>query len=301
MPKPALGFKTHQDINQPHPVYGFHRKLFLQVRSGLSNRLRTLLSAKWLAERFGRELYVVWKPDKACGARWRDLFEDPLNEVEELSEGTRVMDGSDLPALQRALASSRNTIGVVDIRALVSEPYLHHVGEALDGLTPTTQVRRRVDSLVGDFDSKVMGVHVRRVDFSRYLWGRGVAVPGLDQYYEHLDAWPGRFYLATDGGLEVEQEFGNRYGDRVITQTKHASGRDSPEAIQEALVDLLVLRKCAGLIGTKYSSFTNLARRFDAPCTRLVKPLPWTAVPTDLSVRIASHYRHCLRLLSSSQ
>lgn len=300
-PRQKLGFRTHQDINGPDQLRRFDRKLLLQVRSGLANRLRTLLSAQLLAERFGRRLHLVWRPDEACGAAWRDLFEDPIDEVAALPEGTRVMNGADLQALHRALASAHSTVSVSDIRSLLRGPSRHRAAGRLETLEPSEKVRRSVDSVVGHFSGEVMGVHVRRVDFARYLWGKGAALPGLEQYYEHLDGWHGQFYLATDGGPDVELEFRRRYGDRLIVQAKSAQGRDSVAAIREALVDLLVLRQCDRLVGTKYSSFTSLAHRVDGSCVRVVRPLPWEAVPEDLGPRIAAHYHRCLRHLAGPQ
>ena len=59
------------------------RELFLvvQVKHGLSNRLRALASARSFATKLGRRFAVVWEPDFHCNVRFADLFEPMAGNV----------------------------------------------------------------------------------------------------------------------------------------------------------------------------------------------------------------------------
>jgi len=65
------------------------------------------------------------------------------------------------------------------------------------------------------------------------------------------------FFLATDSP-EEEQDMKKLFGDRIITFAKKLD-RNNPEAIQDALVDLLCLSKTRKIIGSFYSSFSDIA------------------------------------------
>jgi hypothetical protein len=86
---------------------------------------------------------------------------------------------------------------------------------------------------------------------------------------EYLVAHPDAgIYLATDDdGAElqgarpegVRARFIARFGARVVGVPPRSLDRESPEAIEDAWVDLLLLRRCDAIVGTRASSFSELA------------------------------------------
>jgi hypothetical protein len=60
-----------------------------------------------------------------------------------------------------------------------------------------------------------------------------------------------------DGG--VRQRFAARYGDRLVQTTPSTYDRSDPAAIEDALVDLWLLRSTTAFVGSDYSGFSELA------------------------------------------
>lgn len=67
-----------------------------------------------------------------------------------------------------------------------------------------------------------------------------------------------RFFLATDSP-DVEEHLEAIFPDRITIHPKKSLDRNVPEAIQDALVDLLCLAATRKLIGSYWSTFTNAA------------------------------------------
>ena len=123
------------------------------------------------------------------------------------------------------------------------------------------------------FRPKMIGVHMRRGDFVKH---RPDTVANLDVAIEAVDKWLNEapdagILLCTDDGAPlhatsavsryegVRETFQSRYGPRVIWTTPRSLDRRTPEAIQDGLVDLWLLRQTDFFVGTKGSSFSMMA------------------------------------------
>jgi hypothetical protein len=67
------------------------------------------------------------------------------------------------------------------------------------------------------------------------------------------------FLLATDDPA-TEARMRGQFGERMLTFPKTSPGRHR-QAIQEALVDLLLLSRTAAILGNDFSSFSSTAAR----------------------------------------
>jgi hypothetical protein len=119
----------------------------------------------------------------------------------------------------------------------------------------------------------MIGVHLRSGDYSSQ---RPDAVPDPRRVESairmFLQAAPDAgIFLATDDGA-VDPYISRSttpagylaclrraFGDRIVTTTPRSLDRRDPFAIQDALVDLLLLRKTSAFAGTLASSFSELA------------------------------------------
>lgn len=123
------------------------------------------------------------------------------------------------------------------------------------------------------FRSRMIGVHLRRADYqvfdARAAGSTSMALAATDRY---LATWPDAAILlcTDDGGIDtftgeaaitqgVQAAFRDRYGDRLVTTQPRSLDRREPGAIQDALVDLLLLRLTDCIIGTQGSSFSAMA------------------------------------------
>lgn len=236
------------------------KKLIVEAHGGLCNRIRVLISASYLAERYGRELVLCWRPSPACGARFADLFTNPMTETDVLPEHPPAHKGSSPDALARAIASPEPVVCVSECHWLVADVDERKSAAHFVALRPIDAVIQAVDNIAARFRGRTIGVHVRRGDFGRHLLRcHNLKLPALDRYFAYLDNWRSTIFLATDGGEEVVGRFRDRYGDRLVIPPQRAPGRNTPQAIQEALVDVYLLQRCQAVVGTRYSSFSQLA------------------------------------------
>ena len=259
------------------------RTLTVAASYGLCNRLRVLLSGMALAEATGRRFTMFWPRTKACAAAFTDLFATPwpvreaaAQEVESLRQTARLETST--PDLLAA--------DVADLRIwsagwlLAPERFPAHrrlmqrSAELLALLQPVRELQERVEAFQTDsFRSHMIGVHLRRADM-QFLSpiaaaNTHCALAVVDAYLAQVpDA--GILLCTDDGAIHqhtgkplpaegVRAKFLHRYRDRVIFTLPRSFDRREPKAIQDALVELWLLRQTDCFAGTVGSSFSELA------------------------------------------
>lgn len=301
-------------------VLASNRTLIAHSHNGLCNRLKVLLSARALAEASGRAMQMRWAVSRGCSCDFERLFQNQWNVSSALHlNETRVIDLTKMPwrAFPDLLMIADAEITVRHYGWLIDPTrYPHHAplqkrcAELMDELEPIPNIQARVQSLREQFFRDVMiGVHLRRGDFVRV---RPDTVANLAQATQVVDEWLTRqpdagILVCTDDGAmdpyarqEIRQEgivenFMKRYGERVVWTQPRSLDRGTPEAIEDALVDLLLLRQTNFFVGTRTSSFSELAvfgraipSRFTAAPTdayrRMERVMKWTGVQYLLTV-----------------
>ncbi len=250
---------------------------------GMSNRLRVLLSGLALAEASERQFKMLWPITAACAAPFADLFVNawPVETVSAESV-------ADLPYIS-------GWFGNLPDLQIATEPDLiiGHPGwlirpdqfpdqaaltvrcQSLFGeLKPITAIQQAVDTFKQQyFRPNMIGVHLRRGD---HLRGRpdatgntALACAATDRFlHESPDA--GILLCSDDGAVDpnttrnapregVQEIFRLRYGSRVIWTIPRSLDRRTPQAIQDALVDLWLLRATDLFVGTETSTFSEFA------------------------------------------
>lgn len=250
---------------------------------GLCNRLRVLLSGLALAEASDRQLEMLWPVTPACAAPFADLFGGawPVETVSAESV-------AGLPYLSGWFGRLPDLLTAPDPHLLVGHPtWLIRPGdypghdrllarsEALfTSLQPILPLQRAVDEFrQRRFRPAMIGVHVRRGDHVRErpdaTGDSALACAATDRF---LDGSPdaGILLCSDDGavdpgtarstpGGEVHEVFRRRYGSRVVWTVPRSLDRRTPQAIQDALVDLWLLRATDSFVGTEGSTFSELA------------------------------------------
>jgi len=248
--------------------------------AGLCNRIRTLLGAQTLAEETGRELAVFWRKCKACGCEWSDLFLPSVNilTAEPKIEFPLTGPPEGREAIEARLRDAARSAGVRDVvfSAVYFGDPAQHIRHFDRLFRATPAIERRVAELTARCRRPVVGVHVRRGDFSAQ---RGSPVTAsTDSYVRAVSAQmqaagAHTIYLATDDGAEAalgRPESQSRHGvyealaaalgaARIVRQEHVDLNRGNAPAIQDALVDLLVLRRCDAICGQRGSSFSGVA------------------------------------------
>ncbi|NCC35940.1 MAG: hypothetical protein EOM24_28575 [Chloroflexia bacterium] len=148
------------------------------------------------------------------------------------------------------------------------------MGELLALMQPIETIMARVEAFQTQaFRARMIGVHLRRGDFRIFepliADNTVAAMQAVDSYLGHCpDA--GILLCSDDGALNqyagtslptegVHATFVQRYGDRVVYATPQSLDRREPNAIQDALVDLWLLRQTDYFVGTVGSTFSGMA------------------------------------------
>lgn len=256
------------------------RTLTVHSRWGLANRLRVLLSGMALAGATQRTFCMLWPRHANCGAVFAELFENDWNIVDAEAPADMPLYGLTLGgarwrdllvAPEAHVTASSGTWLLRPERYPAHAPLMKHCEELLDALAPVGDVRERVAVVRRRFRPRMVGVHVRCGDFVR-VHGACDLHDVLGKVDAALATLPGGgVFLCTDDGsvdpatrrpsepLGVAAAFAARYGDRLVTSRPRSLDRGSPEAVQDALVDFLLLRGTDSLVGSLHSSFSMLA------------------------------------------
>jgi hypothetical protein len=252
--------------------------------SGLANRLRVLASGLALAEASGRTFRMLWARTPTCAAAFRELFagEWPVTDLDRPERGWRA---SHLPLH----LPSRSAVSVSDPRP---EIFLGANGWLVDVREPSTQpelsarcaqLLARLDPLASlsarmaefrrqHFRPTMIGVHLRRGDFLRHrpdtVGNTEAALAAVERFL--VTAPDAGILLCTDDGAAdprtreasregVREIMRARFGDRVVFTSPRSLDRGTPEGVQDALVDLWLLRSTQMVVGTRASSYSALA------------------------------------------
>lgn len=251
---------------------------------GLCNRLLMLLSGRAIAQASERTCAMDWVLANTCHCpfdllfendwavqtkttfehrEWQDLRRTPLSRFPDLTV-----------ARERDLRIRYNN-WLIKPERFPGHVALHtRAAEMLQELRPIPSIAARVDAFESEtFRPTMIGIHLRRGD---YIFGRPDRVNNLTQAQQAVDRWLAQspdagILLCTDDGAPapfssqlspyqgVREHFRQRYGARVVTPTPRSLDRASPEAIQDAVVELWLLRRTQYFVGTTESTFSEVA------------------------------------------
>jgi hypothetical protein len=141
-------------------------------------------------------------------------------------------------------------------------------------LAPVPPILARVREFQNNFfRAQMIGAHLRRGDMMQL---RPDTTTNLAAAMQQIDTWldahpDAGILLCTDDGARnpytgratpqenVRAQFVNRYGARVVCAQPASLDRAAPQAVQDALTDLWLLRATDFFVGTLGSSFSELA------------------------------------------
>jgi hypothetical protein len=250
--------------------------------AGLCNRLMALVSGAALAEATNRHFRMIWPSTDACAATFDRLFSAPWNIVPDSDAGDALENGyrawrsgpPDLTAEPRVDVSF-----LAGGTLLFPDVYPHHARwmqeamASIEMLAPHPALQGRIEEFAGrHFRSSTIGVHIRRGDFVRrqpdVVANTNLVIREIDRRLEQSpDATV--FLCTDDGGPDqvtgrrvhegVREHLRRRYGPRVIWTTPRTLDRRDPIAIEDAVVDLWLLRRTSAIVGTSSSTFSLMA------------------------------------------
>ncbi len=264
-------------------------RFYIDAQHGLGNRMRAIGSAAAIAEKTDRELVIVWDPDHHCEGRFDDLFDYDGAVIEAsfvkdaASEGCAVFNYMEIEegAEKDAPISAPDSQDIYARSAYVlNSPHSDWESENrfLRSLTPIEAVRDLVASVRSPND---LSAHVRMeagkgLDHNTYddasnwteeghrLIHEWRAKSHFSHFMKRIDALidegrAERIFLAADLP-ETYDRFVEVYGSRVTYLPRPVYDRSSEQLIY-ALADALLLGRAELLLGSTWSSFSELAMR----------------------------------------
>ncbi|WP_108880726.1 glycosyltransferase [Anderseniella sp. Alg231-50] len=273
-------------ISVPRP------KLYIDAQHGLGNRLRAIASGAAIAEATERELVIVWESDSHCECQFGDLYDYEGAVMgrsfadEAAARGVNFVTYMELEANARKHKPIRLREGA-DFYArtayVLNSPYTSDEAENvfLQRLQPVEAVLDLVSSVRSPND---VAAHVRMTGGAGFEhlayetsdnWnkrshkkiGHWRQKSHFSNFMKRIDRLASekqaeRIFLAADQ-LETYVEFQERYGGRVAFLPRELYDRSS-EQLMYALADALLLGRAPLLLGSTWSSFSELAIRLSA-------------------------------------
>ena len=283
----SLDLPSVTKLNTISPV-GSLPKLYIDAQHGLGNRLRAIGSAAAIAKSEGYELVIVWEPDEHCNCYFHDLFEYDGPVID--SSFRTINDKNIRPYNYMEIEGGKKneSINCSDKQSIYvrSAFTLNHESSSwndenkfIQALKPVKKVRDLVNSV--GFPNDV-SVHIRM----------GEAIEGKMPSYENsdgnwsaadqelIDMWrekssinafsdyldilifknPSlRIFIACDNEIGYHYML-KKYSTKISCLRRSVYDRSSKQ-IQYALSDAILLSKSDLLLGSNWSSFTELAQR----------------------------------------
>ena len=248
-------------------------RLLLQVEGGLCNRYRVLLSGLAFCEATGRELVVCWPIVRvpvlsrllgngyfnSFGARFGDLWKTEINEI-SLKDwnifANNINGNCSFPPDPHA---KEDLLIVKSCQPFFcDEAYsVEHYSSRLE-LLPELQSMYEI-ALKGYFNNKpTIGVHIRHFRAHKKTLEASPVIWFEKQMGEIISIHNNcNFFLSCDDPA-ISKLLHKKFANKIFEQ-KTVAAFNSKEAIQKALLDLFLLAKTDLILGSYWSSFSEIA------------------------------------------
>jgi len=254
---------------------------------GLANRMRVVDSVFQLAKRNNATMKVIWELSNELNCPFSSLFETSQNlQVDEvvltnarkkINEGIRrffqlvklrypfgysacLYDKDITKYLETGydfneLIKNNNNLFIRTVHKFYEDVH------SFEEFVPVPSLKEKIEGYAAQYSDNTIGLHIRRTDnklsikFSPLSGFTDLMDEAIVQYQD------AKFFLATDSP-EVEELLYSKYGSRIISHPKTLD-RNTPSGIQDSLVDLYCLSKTSRIVGSFYSSFSEVAARIN--------------------------------------
>ena len=265
--------------------------IVLEARAGLGNRMYSIASTYYLAQKCNQKLLVLWDVDDSLAARADLLFSLPSDIAFIYTTGhslkrapirhlkSRRIKNSYKNSASTVLTSvSMMTLmkysdGFAYLCELASRPELLYIesyycflpnekdqSRFYQFFAPSKQVLQKAQPVWDQLKPDTIGLHIRRTDHADAMQHSPVSA-FTEQIALTLKENPSAtFFVATDDP-ETERHLLDAYPQSVIVNSTKQFTRKSADGIIDAYVDILCLSRCAKIIGSYGSSFSQIASK----------------------------------------
>ncbi len=263
------------------------KKIVIKPYGGLANRMRAIDSASILAHMFNIKLNVNWVRSKELNCSFSHLFilpeeinimEYSLNPViyrlNYIMIGMLMKIGIYLPfgfdkylfdseivKLNKQQADYPNILSEQRSVYINTANQFYRSRDSFKIFRPIDELLIKIENYTQYFGNYSVGIHIRRTDninSIKYSPIEGFIELMNAEINDHPDVM---FYLATDSE-NVKKYLKDIYGGQIITHNSTLN-RNSEKGIQDAIIDLYCLSKTNKIIGSYFSSFSEVAAQIN--------------------------------------
>jgi len=247
---------------------------------GLANRMRAIHSVLSLAE--SDEVRIYWFKDKGLNCCFQQLFQPiPLSniQIKEANLWDKLLldrprrKNFHFPRLYQAIRfdaclyehqTPKNDTDYKQWKQVHDPIYMASYNQFYpptknlkDLFIPIEPIQNKIEDVCATYTMQTIGIHIRRGDHDIAIRKSPLElfIVGMEKEIEKEPLT--NFYLATDSETEKTMLI-KRFGSRIIT-SPNAATRNTAEGIQEAVVDLYALSRTHKILGSFYSSFSEIA------------------------------------------
>jgi len=249
-------------------------KLIIDTQFGLCNRISAYASAKSIAEKSGYDFYLIWKKDIHCGADFNDLFINKEKTIEKIPKECDMYDYTYNKELDKQEKNPIDTSTNKDI--YIKSGYLlkgvvDHV-PFIKKLQPVEKIQRIIDNF--EIKPNTIGVHIRTWEPDKWEGNcEKMAEKTLIEYKKRrkktecsvfikkikeilCENKDQQFFLCSNSE-DVYKQMYSLFPENIIYYNRDTFDR-SKEQLESALIDMCLLSKCNGLLGSVVSTFTEV-------------------------------------------
>lgn len=236
--------------------------------------MRSINSARVLAKKRGEKLTVIWFINHELGCPFERIFEptDEFKVINIKSKWDIRKMWFQLSAMAFGSFINNDTIrehkgdGNLDesfeksMKKLTYIATEEHFYESHDytPFVPAKEIADKIKEMQNQLGSHAIGVHIRRTD-NKPAIGKSSTDAFIDSMAKALEADADTmFYVATDD-LSEEAKLREVFPGKIISNESRDLSRNSIQGIQDAMLDLFCLAATTQIIGSFFSSFTDIA------------------------------------------
>ncbi len=247
---------------------------------GLCNRLRAIATGLSVAKHFNVPSTIYWNNCEGLKADFKDLFLPVNNPQVTLVENNKWLykiEGTKdylirYPILKALFEQSVFNFSIYrdnkEIYDVLREKYKNTLlliscypmcktYEMKSLFIPQPDIQERIDEVAKNFAPHTIGIHIRRTDNSESI-NSSPLESFINSIKRELNNDPKtKFYLATDDA-HTKDELENLFSNSIIT-IRDDTARNTLKGMKFAVVDLFCLSKTSKIIGSVYSSYSQIA------------------------------------------
>lgn len=255
--------------------------IYVEPQRGLCNKLRVIVSAYSIAKQYNKKLVVLWTSNHECNCSLDKLFDLPedikvynlsrngiknriygkiIRTVAKLSE-YRIYDQEVVKAvsdisLQKKYYENSKNIYIHTCESLLGSGCILDSRHDFTIIQPKADILTKVNAIIRSKD--YVGVHIRRTDnVEAIARSSNEAFVNSMQQELRTDSET-KFFVATDAN-DVKIMLKSTFGDDCISTKESVLDRNSEQGIIDAFIELVCLSRCRKIIGSFYSSFSEVA------------------------------------------